>query len=211
MSEEMQQHLEINLESSVSRNFTNSINLINKMSEDLSIKIVMIGAVALSCYVNRSRFTQDIDFITTKSNYNKIVKYLDKHNIDYKIEDSYHLIIKGHKELAEIDILLVFSEIQLSVLDNYNIVKLFNTSTKVASPEGLMIMYLISDKMQNKVDAKTLISSGKFSYSKFTSLLRELDDLDKDEILAEYAKISKITESKYGESKIGRLLKGDRK
>lgn len=78
MSEEMQQHLEINLESSVSRNFTNSINLINKMSEDLSIKIVMIGAVALSCYVNRSRFTQDIDFITTKSNYNKIVKYLDK-------------------------------------------------------------------------------------------------------------------------------------
>lgn len=72
-------------------------------------------------------------------------------------------------------------------------------------------MYLISDKMQNKVYAKTLISSGKFSYSKFTSLLRELDDLDKDEILAEYAKISKITESKYGERKIGRLLKGDRK
>lgn len=188
----------VSSESLMPRNFTNSINLINTIRENLNVNIVMVGAMALSVYVKRSRTTEDIDFITTKSNYSKIIKYLDENNINYSVEDRYQLRLYGNKELCEVDILFIFTEIQLSILDNYNVVSLFNTKTRVTTPEGLMIMYLMSDKLQNKVDAKSLIKSGAFDYKRFSKLLSELDEYDKIELLNEYNKIVNIKDGRYG-------------
>jgi hypothetical protein len=146
------------------------------------VRYVIGGANALSLYV-RPRMTVDIDAFVDPARKEEVDKLLSS---QFKIVDIGRFHSKFKDADVEIDILYGGARPEDFALAQARDAVLLGTPVKVASPEALLWLYLVSEKEQNFVDAVELIRS--FPQVDLALLRKWMGESDRDAL----AKLERI-------------------
>jgi hypothetical protein len=119
------------------------------------VRYVIGGANALSLYV-RPRMTIDIDAFVDAQRKEELDKILAAH---FEIVDIGRFHSKFKSGDVEIDILYAGASAEDFALASARDAVILGTAVKVASPEALLWLYLLSKNEQNFVDAVQLVRS----------------------------------------------------
>lgn len=126
-----------------------------RLLESHNVHYVIGGATALSLYV-RPRMTVDVD---------AFVDATRKADIDKLLSAEFELLKIGafHSKFkeadVEIDVLYAGASAEDFAVANARDAVILGTPLKAASPEGLLWLYLVSDREQHFVDALNLLRS----------------------------------------------------
>jgi hypothetical protein len=146
------------------------------------VRYVIGGANALSLYV-RPRMTVDIDAFVDPARKEEMDKLLAS---QFQIVDIGRFHSKFKDADVEIDILYGGARPEDFALAQARDAVLLGTPVKVASPEALLWLYLVSEKEQNFVDAVELIRS--FPQVDLPLLRKSIGESDRDAL----AKLERI-------------------
>ena len=142
-----------------------------KILSDNDVKYIIGGANALSIWSKHPRTTIDIDAFVDFD----FKKILDDKMLDngFKLVTKSNFHTKFSKYDVEIDLLYSGSNDEDWAIANASEVNILGVEVLSTSPEGLLLLYLNSDKLQNFVDAVELVKSVDIDYSKIEGLLTD--------------------------------------
>lgn len=123
------------------------------------VSFALVGGLALDHYVEEPRVTRDVDFIVAAGQWKKAVKAIQGAGFVHGDVDEY-LTQLSNDDKVRIDLLFGVGDPEESARELAVTARVLGVEVRIAKPEFLVWMYMLSNQPRHQEDAERLVAQG---------------------------------------------------